>query len=167
MKIIHGMLPRNTMYSLTVQHDMIFITLHHLPPNKHLMNVTIIPTGIKEFNISFCKMMYDHNIMHSFNSSVLSHTLATYQVQVVNVTDDYRRLQCQFLHGTSHDSCFVDIYDGNKTTNTFSGANIYQLDITTPGTYTLKVYDDIQQRDLGIEPAEVIVFSKQSFYDPI
>ena len=83
------------------------------------------------------------------------------------MTNDYKTLKCQFLHGTSHDSCYVDIYDGNKTTNTFSGANIYQLDITTPGTYTLKVYDDIQQRDLGIEPAEVIVFSKQSFYDPI
>ena len=57
------------------------------------------------------------------------------------------------MHGTSHDSCLVDVYDGNMTTNTFSGANIYQLDITTPGTYTLKVYDDIRQRDLGIEPA--------------
>ena len=69
------------------------------------------------------------------------------------MTDDYKTLKCQFMHGTSHDSCLVDIYDGNKTTNTFSGSNIYQLDITTSGTYTLKVYDDIQQRDLGIEPA--------------
>lgn len=68
-------------------------------------------------------------------------------------------LKCNFLSGVSTTSCFVVVYHNNEFSYALSGSDTYTLNITE-GNYTLKVYDDVGQRDRGVEPAQEISFGE-------
>ena len=158
----HSLLPDDITSSLRVEDGKIVITLHHLPFAKHLRDITII-FGSIELNLNIC-MLYTvrNNLQSSLRIFHSSYThLATYKVQSASLSDDKKTVQCYFLSGSSHNACFIVVLeDGGKAKNTLSGSDRYQLDSNTPGTFTLKIYDDMRQRDAGIEPALEITLSE-------
>jgi hypothetical protein len=78
---------------------------------------------------------------------------STYKVQDVSVTgDSYKKvLQCHFLNGTEHNTCFIEV-EGDDWP--LSGSDVYNF--SKPGNHTLRVYDNRAQRDVGAKPANVI-----------
>ena len=65
--------------------------------------------------------------------------------------DGYDKIiNCLFLSGTEHQTCLVEVEGGEP----LYGSNVYNF--TKPGHYTLRVYDDEEQRENGLEPAKVL-----------
>jgi hypothetical protein len=66
--------------------------------------------------------------------------------------DSYKKiLQCHFLNGTEHNTCFIEVEGDDQP---LSGSDVYNF--SKLGNHTLRVYDDRAQRDVGAKPAKVL-----------
>ncbi|CAI8007703.1 hypothetical protein GBAR_LOCUS5344 [Geodia barretti] len=128
-------------------------------------NITVVHDNVKKT----VKIMYNNNKVYILlpNVTEVRHVTdfliwylsqlhlhySTYKVQDVSVTgDSYKKtLQCHFLDGTEHDTCFIEVEGDDRP---LSGSDVYHF--SKPGNHTLRVYDNRAQRDAGAEPAKVL-----------
>ena len=128
--------------TLLIRNETVQLVIHNVREEQHVTSK--LPFFAS--TVSYCKYF---DLLHTEGNYSTYHFAlckATYRVQSVNRSGMF--VECHFLRGTNHSTCFIDVVGDEKP---LSGSNRYAF--TKPGNYTLRVYDDEAQRNRQKEPA--------------
>lgn len=132
-------------YPLLLKNGHAFFNMTGKPVKRHVTSV--IDLYGSEIEFSYCKLMHSHVGSCGMLLFFFSIYTATFWVQDVTVNNDSDTtlIQCHFMEGADHKTCYIEIVNEEP----LSGSDKYNITLPS-GNHTLTVYDSEWEEEPAI-----------------